>query len=344
MRVSRRVAPLLVGTVVVLAAAMVVLLLIRGDDDGKTPRHVAQPSPTLPVPDELPEGSAVEQALTVVPLGAEVVTVTDWDAIRARFGVPGLTSADLMGDRTAFWTKAEQEAVLLTDGLLLADNSELMLDHGFTQDDVDWEARWSGEAGSGYALRMRPDLDMAAVQDAVDAAVGELAGATVDADQHLVTEGTVEGLVWASDPTLVDLAAAPEETTYLHRGCLPLDEALGPDASFEDQDALLAQHDITNLAPLDAFAITYGDAIGTAWLGPDRDDLFERGDLVRDWPVTGSVGPLDAYAAEPAVEPTSGRLGFQVEDPQAAATLTLTGQLPFAVCNEVVPFDEPTGL
>ena len=33
-----------------------------------------------------------------------------------------------------------------------------------------------------------------------------------------------------------------------------------------------------------------------------------------------------------------------VERPRAAATLTLTGQLPFAVCNEVVPLAEPTGL
>ena len=341
---SRRVVLLLVGAVAVLAVAMVVVLLTRGDDADTAPRRVAEPSPTLPVPDELPDGSAVEQALTVVPLDADVVTVTDWDAIRARFGVPDLTSADLMSDRTAFWAQAEQEAVLLTDGLLLADNSELMLDHGFTQDDVDWEVRWTGPDGAGYALRMRPDLDMAAVLNAVDAQVGELAGATVDADQHLVTEGTIDGLVWASDPMLVDLAEAPEETTYLHRGCLPFNEALGPDASFEDQDALLAEHAITDLDVLDAFAITYGDAVGTAWLGAERDDLFERGDLVRDWPVTRSIGPLDAYAAEPAVEPVSGRLGFQVESPRAAAVLTLTGQLPFAVCNEVVPLDEPTGL
>ena len=131
----------------------------------------------------------MQQALALVPLDADVVTVTDWDAIRARLGVPDLTSEDLMSDRTAFWEQARQEAVLLTDGLLLEDNSELMLDHGFTQDDVDWEARWSGPDGAGYALRFRDDLDLAAVQAAIDAEVGELAGATVRADEHLVVEG-----------------------------------------------------------------------------------------------------------------------------------------------------------
>ncbi len=134
------------------------------------------------------------------------------------------------------------------------------------------------------------------------------------------------------------------ETAYLHNGCLPLNEALGPDATFEDQDTLLAQHDITDLDPLTAFAMTYGDDVGSAWLGPDRDDLPDRLDLVPDWPVTGSIGPLDAFGAPPSWNPDTGQLVLIVENPRATATLTLTGQLPFAVCNDVVPLDEPTGL
>ncbi len=46
-------------------------------------------------------------------------------------------------------------------------NSELMLDHGFTQDDVDWEAHFTGPDGNGYVLAFRPDLDMAGVASAV---------------------------------------------------------------------------------------------------------------------------------------------------------------------------------
>ena len=90
--------------------------------------------------------------------------------------------------------------------------------------------------------------------------------------------------------------------------------------------------------------MTYGDDVGTAWLGPDRDDLPDRLDVVPDWPVTGGIGPLDAFGAPPSWNPTTGQLVLKLENPRAAATLTLTGQLPFAVCNEVVPLDEPTGL
>ena len=279
----------------------VVVVLTRGDDAGTTPRSVARTDPT-------PTDDPVAQVLALVPIEADVVTVTAWDAIRARLGVPDLTSDDLMSDRSAFWEQAAQEAVLLTDGLLLEDTSELMLDHGFTQDDVDWEARWSGPDGAGYALRFRDDLDLAAVQAAVGAEVGELAGATVRAADHLVVEGGSAGPTWSSDPALAELAgdlvADPAETTYLHRGCLPLNEALGPDATVEDLDALLSQHDIAALGPLTTFAMAYADDVGTAWLGPDRDDLPDRLDLVPDWPVTGSIGPLDAFGAPPSWNPT----------------------------------------
>ncbi len=171
------------------------------------------------------------------------MTITDLDAIRARLGVPDLTSEDLMTDRQAFWDRAEREAVLLTDGLLRADNSELWLDYDVTEDDVDWEVRFSGPDGGGYVLGFRPDQDMSRVQAAVDAGVGPLDGATVWPDLHLLTYGVAEegDPVWASDPDLVDLVPDPAESTYLRQGCIPFAEALGTDATFEDQDAVLAE-------------------------------------------------------------------------------------------------------
>jgi hypothetical protein len=132
--VTRRVLLLIVVAAVMFAIAVVVVLT-RDDDQGTTPRNVAQASPTLAVPAELPTGHPVEQALTLVPL----------------------------------------------------------------EDDVDWEARWTGPDGAGYALRFRDNLDRAAVQSAVDADVGELAGATVRAGGHLVVEG--EGADRSGPPT-----------------------------------------------------------------------------------------------------------------------------------------------
>ena len=43
--------------------------------------------------------------------------------------------------------------------MLRADNTELMLDYGFTQDDVDWEAHFTGPEGNGFVLGVpaRPD-------------------------------------------------------------------------------------------------------------------------------------------------------------------------------------------
>ena len=182
------------------------------------------------------------------------------------------------------------------------------------------------------------------MQEAIDAEVGELSGATLLANRAPGRRGQAAGQTWSADPALADLAGEPAETTYLHRGCLPLNEALGPDATIEDQDALLAKHDITDLDRLPAFAMTYRDEVGRRGSGPDRDDLPDRLDVVPDWPVTGSIGPLDAFGAPPSWNPQTGRLVLKIENPRAAATLTLTGQFPFAVCNEVVPLDEPTGL
>ncbi len=78
------------------------------------------PSPTVtPV---LPRSGPLS-ALTLVPESATTLTLTDWDAIRAWFGVPDLTSDDLMSDRTAFWERVDAEAVVLTEGQLREDSS-----------------------------------------------------------------------------------------------------------------------------------------------------------------------------------------------------------------------------
>ena len=306
------------------------------------------PSPTASVAPLTPDVALrpAVAALALVPADAEYVTVTDLDAIRARLGVPDLTSEDLMTDRQAFWDRAEREAVLLTDGLLRDDASELWLDYDLGEDDVDWEARFTGPSGAGYVLAFRPDQDMTKVQRAVDAGVGPLEGATVWPDLHLLVQGAADegDLVWASDPDLVGLVAEAAETTYLRRGCIPMDEALGTDATIEDQDAVLAEHDPTGFEPLPVVAISYGDDVATAWFAPGRGDLFDRAALLEDWPTTGPIGWSDGFTGTPAVDPSTGRIGLQVTNPVAAANLTLSDILPFGLCDEVTPIAEPTGL
>lgn len=328
-----------------LAAASVVLTACGGTTSAERADPTESVAPTT-IPSVVRSGGPA-QVLALVPESATTLTITDFDAIRARLGVPDLTSADLVTDRTAFWERAAKESVLLADGLLREDNSAFMLDHGFTQDDVDWEARWTGPDGPGYALAFRPDLDLGPVKAAVKAGTGPLDKiARVLADDHLLVSGAAAAgdRVWAMDPAITDLVVAGEESAYLRRGCLPVQEALGVDATYEDQEAVLAEHDVTELEPLEAVALTFKDQVVTARLGLDRTDLRERADLGPDWPVTGSIGFNDGFTGMPVIDPRTGRIGYRVANPVAAANLTLTHLLPFAVCNEVEPFEEPTGL
>ncbi len=336
----------------VLVVALVIALVSSRDDGGSGETRVADPSPTLSVAPLTPRTALRPEvaALALIPADATYATITDLDAIRARLGVPDLTSQDLMTDRQAFWDRAEREVVLLTDGLLRADSSELWLDYDVTEDDVDWEARFTGPAGAGYVLGFRPDQDMSSVQRAVDAGVGPLDGATVWADLHLLVMNVADegDPVWATDPDLAGLVPDEEdadaESTYLRRGCIPFADALGTDATIEDLDAVLAKHDVAGLDPLPAVSLSFGNGLATAWFAPGRADLVDRAGLADGWPTTGPIGFADGFTGTPVVDPGSGRIGFQVAKPVAAANLTLGEILPFGICNEVVPLDEPTGL
>jgi hypothetical protein len=283
--------------------------------------------------------------LALVPEDAATVTVTDFDQVRARLGVPELTSDSLMSERRDFWERAGEETVLLAGGMLLDDNSELMLDHGFTQDDVDWEAHFTTPGGPGWILGFRPDLDMTRVEGAVEAGVAGLGGADVDADRHLASVGmATAGETWGDRPGIADLTNDVEaESTYYRSGCVPLADALGPDAGAADQDAVVAAHDPTDLGPLDAFGLSFVDGLATARLGLERGDLVDRSALAADFPTIGPTGFADGFDRA-VVDPSSGRIGYTVVDPAAAAALTLTDVLPFAVCDEVRPMEVPTGL
>lgn len=325
--------------------------LLAGCGSEEQPRPATkQPTPTA-VPEELtpPEHKPVRdprQVLALVPADAEVLTITDYDRIRDRLGVPDLTSDDLMTDRIQFWERADQQAVMLTDGLLRDEHSTLWLDYGFTQDDVDWEARFDGPDGPGYVLGFRPDQDMTEVAKAVEADTTPLEDATVLSDQHLVVSGTAdEGApVLAAQPGVVDLLEAEQESTYLHQGCLPVNDVLGPDATFEDQEDLNRAYDVRGLLPLDAFTVNVDGTTLTVRTDRDRSDLHDRKNLIGVWPEVDTLTWKDGFEGTPVADPATGRIGAKVRNPVAAANLVLNGHSPFAVCNEIVPLDEPTGL
>jgi hypothetical protein len=183
------------------------------------------------------------------------------------------------------------------------------------------------------------------VARAVADGVGPLAGATVRPAGHLVLAGVAPDGAgsWATDATLVDLVGDAAEATYVRRGCVPLNDALGPDATTGDQQAVLAAHDVRELDDLYGFALAFGDHLATVRLGRDRADLFDRLHLGDDWPGTGSPAFGDGFAGGVG-DPATGRIGYDVARPPVAARLALTENLPFGICNELTPIAEPTGL
>jgi hypothetical protein len=312
---------------VVLALGAALLSGCQADEPPERPRALASvPPEPAPAYDATAEPAAA--VLALVPQTADTVTVTDWDAIRVQLGQPDLTSDDLVTDRVDFWERAEAESAALTEGMLRADGSTFELDHGFTQDDVDWEAHWRGEDGRGFALALRPDLDLDGVREAIRAGVGPLDGAELRAEDHLVVAGTSDTDVWANEKQWGPLVDEPATATYLQQGCTPLDEALGPDVDAEDRDRLLEEHPVSTLDELAGFAVAFGDHTAIVWVEPGRADLFERLRIGEDWPVP----PFADTFTNGAADPSSGRLGYAVEDPPTAVALTLLRELPFSLC------------
>ena len=316
------------------AAALTLTVGLAGcGNDPPGPVLSAEPVPAPPLPTSGPLS-----ALDLIPESATVATLTDFDQIRVRFGVPDLTSADLMTDRIAFWKQVDQDAVMLTDGVFRAENSLWELDYGFTEDDVDWEIHFTGPEGSGYAVGLRPDLDLDGVRAAMD--TPQLNGVLLNG--HVLEKGTSYAGSWADDDRWGHLARHGLESAYLRKGCVPVADALG-DAAVDDPAYRHVLETAPDFDPLDAWSVSFGDGLVTVLLGPGRDDVILRTDLGEEWPATGPVRFADGFT-QPLNDPVTGRIGYQVVDPQAAATLTLGEELPFAICDQSIPVIEPTGL
>ncbi|MCW2795620.1 MAG: hypothetical protein JWM79_1117 [Nocardioides sp.] len=292
--------------------ALVALLTGACSQESAAPKPAPSPSALTAAPsyDALAEPSSA--VLPLVPEAAVSLTVTDFDTVRLQLGSSELTSKSPRTERDAFWQRAETETALLTRGMLRPVEAKLAADYGFTQDDVDWEAHFFDASGAeiGWVLSIRLIVDMGAVQRAVDDGVGPLADGAVVAGEHLVVHGTAAAgqASWATDPVWSSLVGSAASSTYAARGCVPVDSAP------------------VELEPLDAYSVAFQGTLATARLGVGRTDLFARLGLGDGLPTfaTGFTGGV--------ADPTTGRIGYEMVDPPAAADLALRGSLPFAAC------------
>jgi hypothetical protein len=226
----------------------------------------------------------VQAVLALVPHAATTLAFTDFDQVRAQFG----------GVTRGLWKRAAKQAPLLTSGMLRGTTGPV------TQDDVAWEAHYSGGGTDGWVVAFHPGVDLSKVTD-------QLHGGTVAG--QLVTSQTLP----ASDARWTDLRGlvGPEaEATYVERGCLPGDTGG------------------QRLQPLSAYAVGFGAHLATAYLGPGRADLFTRlrlGDAIPSFTADFTGG---------AADPSSGRIGFTMTNAADAAQQALRHKLPFAVCAE----------
>lgn len=302
---------------------------------GDHPEPEAAPPVASEAPAPLTYDATLEPAaavLSLVPEDATLLTVTDFEQIRLDLGASTLTGEAPQSQRDEFWRRAGESTAALSEGLLRPVDEQLAAEFAFTQDDVLWEARFSGPAGDGWVLRFRDDLDMSLVQNAVTAGVPPLAGAEVGNGVHLAGAGVTldPEQSWAADAELPELVAvAPANATYVERSCIPFETAFGPGIRVElaTQPAL----DYAALDELGPFSVTFGGSLATARLGDGREDAFERLRLGEGLPSTEPEFGLGYRNG--VVDPQTGRIGFDMGDPAVAADLAIDRQLPFAVCS-----------
>jgi hypothetical protein len=249
--------------------------------------------------------------LALVPEDVATLTVTDFEQVRLQMGLQDLTTEDPRQDQEAFWSRAEAERPLLSTGMLRPVESKLGRQFGLSQLDVAWEAHLYDDLGNevGFVLAFRDGTDLGAVGRALDAGLAGLEGATLDAEHGLVTSGTTDDgdESWAADASLRPLVGPPANATYVDRGCV------------DDPGAV-------DLDGLEAYSVQFEGTLATARLGEERMDLFTRmrmGEGVPEFEAAYDGGVAD---------PLTGRIGYVMTDPPAAASMALAGKLPFAAC------------
>ncbi|WGY02184.1 hypothetical protein QI633_00140 [Nocardioides sp. QY071] len=313
-----------------LGAALVGVLLLTGCSGDPKVVHQVVPTPEAVVTEYDASKEPSAAVLALVPSAATTLEVTDFDQLRLVLGFSTLDGATPGPERDQFWQKVPQTAAL-SDGMLRPVDQRLRNQYGISQDDVAWEASWSGDSGGkGWVLAFHDKVPMPAVHRAVEAGVGPLAGAVVDDGRHLVTSAAPPAAAdaWGADPALVALTGTEAVSTYVRRGCTPFDTVFG--AGMEKQLAAAPAAALHGLDELDAWSVALGTELVTVQLGEKRSDAFERVRLADVMPPTDPDFAL--VMSRGVADPASGRLGYVLDDPAAAARLTREGHLPFTVC------------
>ena len=120
-------------------------------------------------------------------------------------------------------------------------------------------------------------------------------------------------------------------STFVDRSCLSFDSVFGDGMEAQLADAPAAA--LRALDELDAYSVALGAELVTVQLGPKRSDAFDRVRLAEVMPPTDPE--FGVVMSRGVADPSTGRLGYTLNDPAAAAELTRTRQLPFAVCRSL---------
>ena len=268
-------------------------------------------------------------ALALVPAEATTLEVTDFDQLRLSLGFGSLDHESPAPERERFW-RALSGAAALSTGLLRPDAEELDA-YDFGQDDVAWEATYAGGA-EGWVIALHDDAPVAQVERAIRDGAGPLAGAVLDTELLLVTSSAPpEGEdSWAALEEVVGLVGQAANATYVERSCLPFDTVFG-----DGTEARLAEGPraaLEALDPLESFSIALGADLATVRLGEGRADAFDR---LRLADVMPAIRPeFGAGFARGVADPSSGRLGYDLQRPTVATELITDQHLPFAVCGD----------
>ncbi|MDQ6524047.1 hypothetical protein RB608_10570 [Nocardioides sp. LHD-245] len=314
-----------------MVAAVIIVTGLAGcsGDPDPVKQQVPEPETAVAEYDASKEPSAA--VLALVPATATTLAVTDFDQLRLVLGFSTLDGATPAPERERFWRRIRRTAAL-SEGLLRPVDQRLRNQFGISQDDVAWEASWSGAdgAGGGWVLAFHDDKAMAAVHRAVEAGVGPLAGAVVDDARRLVTSTAppAPAAAWGADPELVALTGSEAVSTYVERGCTPFATVFG--AGMEEQLAAAPAAALHGLDELEAWSVALGTELVTVQLGKARSDAFDRVRLAEVMPPTDPEFGL--VMSRGVADPSSGRLGYTLADPPAAARLVRERRLPFTVC------------
>lgn len=268
-------------------------------------------------------------ALALVPAEATTLEVTDFDQLRLTLGFGELDRRSPQSERDKFW-RAVSRAPSLSSGLLRPAEDELE-PYGIGPDDVAWEATYAGGV-NGWVISLHDNTPVERVRAAIADRIGPLAGAVLDDERRLVssTELPVGDESWAAIDGVPELVGQEANATYVERACLPFDTVFG--RGMKAQLAEAPRATLKSLDPLDGYSVALGTELVTARLGEARLDAFARLRLSEVMPATRPE--FGRGFARGVADPASGRLGFDLQSPQAAIELVEDRHLPFAVCDD----------